>query len=190
VPEAVFLLAAGRGLRAGGPKAWMPWSGRPLLQSQLDFIRPRFPAPEVRVSVQEAWVPKCRKLEPAAAWVPVDPAMTALGALQALWRAAPPSGWSFLWHVDMPVWEPGLFDVLRAALPAADAERADAVAPVQDGRKGHPVVLAACLGGDLLALDPAKDRLDHFLRTRRVREVPVPYPCIHSNWNVKLGEPR
>ena len=35
----VLLLAAGRGRRSGGPKAWRPYEGTTLLEAQLSFFR-------------------------------------------------------------------------------------------------------------------------------------------------------
>jgi hypothetical protein len=35
----------------------------------------------------------------------------------------------------------------------------------------------------LAALDPKADRLDHFLKTRRVHRVDVPHRAVLENWN-------
>ncbi|MDD5627713.1 MAG: NTP transferase domain-containing protein [Elusimicrobia bacterium] len=175
-----YLLAAGRGRRAGGPKAWRLCEGRPLVERQLDFLRRLFPARSVAVSIQGEWLERCRALEPRAAWVPVDPDAPALAAVLALARALPMRRWTFLYHVDMRVWEPGLFRLLAARTVRI---RAEAVVPVQGGRRGHPVLLSPRLRDGLLALDPARDRLDLWLRARRVAEAGVTYPCIHDNWN-------
>jgi CTP:molybdopterin cytidylyltransferase MocA len=79
----------------------------------------------------------------------------------------------------MRVWEPEVFRVLAERGAAAEA-----AAPVLGGRRGHPVFLSARLREDLLSLDPGSDRLDVWLRSRRLLEIDVPYPCIHDNWNV------
>lgn len=175
-----YLLAAGRGRRAGGPKAWRDCGGKPLLQRQVEFLRGLLPASDVAVSVQADWLERCRALEPGAAWVPADPEAAALASVQALARALPLRRWTFLYHVDMRVWEPELFRLLAGRAAEGGAE---AVVPARGGRRGHPVLLSPRLQEGLLALDAARDRLDCWLRSRRVAELPVPYPCIHDNWN-------
>ncbi|MCX5794266.1 MAG: NTP transferase domain-containing protein [Elusimicrobia bacterium] len=175
-----YLLAAGRGRRAGGPKAWRDWEGKPLLERQLEFLGLVLPLENVAVSIQESWLQRCRILEPRAVWVPVDPEAPALAAILALARALPLERWTFLYHVDMRVWEPELFRLLAERAAEGGAE---AVVPVQGGRRGHPVLLSPGLRDSLLALNPVKDRLDVWLRSRRVVEVPVPYLCVHDNWN-------
>ncbi len=173
-----FLLAAGRGKRAGGPKAWLLHEGKTLLERQLDFLIPRFGAARVFVSVQQEWLPRCRALAPEVGWTAVDPDEQPIDALRALARAAGPADWTFVHHVDMPVWEAGLFDALRPA-------DADAVVPRVGGRRGHPVLLSP---EGVRALETA-ERLDAWLRSRRVLEVDVPYPCALENWNFSATRP-
>lgn len=160
----VYLLAAGRGRRAGGPKAWADCGGRPLLERQLEFIRGL--GAEAVVSVQESWL---GRLGAGARWVPVDPDAAAMASLQALLRAKPGGG--LVWHVDMRVWEPELIRALSGTS-----------VPVYEGRRGHPVSLSAEDAEAVLRLPPQTGRLDHFLRDR-AREVPVPYACALDNWN-------
>jgi CTP:molybdopterin cytidylyltransferase MocA len=76
----------------------------------------------------------------------------------------------------MPVFEPKVYEALWGA-------SAEAAAPVFDGRRGHPVLLAPKELAAIWSLDPAKDRLDAWLRGRRVREVPVSTAAIHLNLN-------
>lgn len=171
----VFLLAAGRGRRQGGPKAWLLHEGRPLLERQLDFLLSLFPPANIAVSVQAEWSGRLRT--PGVRWAPVDPDRTPLESLQTLIRGARQAP-SFVYHVDMPVWEPRVF----AALAAAKAE--PAAVPVHQGRRGHPVLLSPRAQSELLLLEPASGRLDAWLRSRPCAEVAVPFPCIHENWNV------
>jgi CTP:molybdopterin cytidylyltransferase MocA len=176
----VYLLAAGRGRRAGGPKAWRDCAGRPLLERQLDFLRGLFPAPSIAVSIQADWLERCRALEPAAVWVPVDAEAPALTSVLALARALPLTRPAFLYHVDMRAWEAEVFGILAERGAAGGA---DAVVPVEGGRRGHPVLLLPQIEDGLLVLDPERDRLDVWLRSRSLAEMEVPCPCIHDNWN-------
>jgi len=178
-----YLLAAGRGKRAGGPKAWRDCEGQPLLERQLEFLRGLMPLESVAVSIQTDWLERCRTLAPAVKWVGVDPDAPALDSVLALARELPLDRWTFLYHVDMRVWEQELFQLLEWGIPAAEAAGDEALIPVQDGRGGHPVLLSSTLKTPLAALDPSRDRLDLWLRSRRAAQAQVPYPCIHDNWN-------
>ena len=110
-----------------------------------------------------------------------------MAAIQALMAAVPLERWTFLYHVDMPVWESALFDALAGRISAEGRSGVEALAPAYKGRKGHPLLLSPALGRDMLALDPLKDRMDHWLRARREETVDVPFPCIHENWNGPAG---
>lgn len=179
----VYLLAAGLGTRAGGPKAWLEHEGKSLLARQLEFLLKRFPPTSLAVSVQEAWLDRCRGLHPLVQWVPVDPAAPPLGAFKALLGVMPISAWAFLYHVDMPVWDDELFYLLSSHRPKGGERPAEAIVPVHAGRAGHPVLLSPELADQLAALDPAGDRLDHWLRGRRVHRVEVAQSCVVENWN-------
>lgn len=179
----VYLLAAGKGLRAGGPKAWLEHEGRPLLERQLEFLLGLFAPQDVAVSIQDAWRARCAAINPAVRWVAVNPEAAPMGAFLALLKAAPLSDWGFLYHVDMPVWEKGLFETLSARA-RQDGPACDAVVPSCQGRKGHPVLLSPKNKAALSALDPAHDRLDFWLRSREAATVEVPYACVLENWNL------
>lgn len=182
-----YLLAAGRGERAGGPKAWLEFDGKSLLRRQLDFLTGLFDPREVAVSIQPGWLGRCRALHQEVLWVPVDSRTSPLASLQALLTRAPPDAWAFVYHVDMPLWKPGLFKGMEAAIPLA--RRAAAVVPVHGGRRGHPALLSPAAMSLLSALNPARDRLDHWLRGAEVHEVEAAAPCIHANWNLSSDLP-
>lgn len=175
-PARCCLLAAGRGRRAGGPKAWLDCDGAPLLERQLRFLRSLVPGASISVSVQEPWLDRCRKLSPETRFVPVDPEAPALSALLALLRDRPMTGWTSVHHVDMPAWEPPLFE------PPDDAE-CEAAVWTREGRGGHPVLLRETLQPGLTALDPDRDRLDLFLRGRRVLRRETAIARAFENWN-------
>jgi CTP:molybdopterin cytidylyltransferase MocA len=170
----VLLLAAGRGRRSGGPKAWRPYEGTTLLEAQLSFFR-GLVGNNISISIQKEWHERCSVLSPQATWVAADPDAHPLGSLQKL-IAASPAARSFAIHVDMPVF-------LRSVYEDLWKTEADAVAPTFGGRRGHPVLLAPEALSEIARLDPAKDRLDVWLRGHRVVEVPVATGAIHLNLN-------
>lgn len=179
----VYLLAAGRGRRMGGPKAWMEHEGRPLLARHMDFLLAVCPPDKIAVSIQEEWLERCRALHPEALWMPVDPDAAPLASLQALLKRSPLQYWGFVFHVDMPLWDKELFDALAAAAPEAEAAGELAVIPRREGRRGHPVLLSPKVQKPILALDPARDRLDLWLSANPVRYAEVSSPRSRENWN-------
>jgi len=185
-----YLLAAGRGKRAGGPKAWLLHEGRTLLETQLAFLADLLDPASIAVSIQGDWLEKCRRLDARVHWVPVDASLSPLSSLLSLIKELPLKAWSFLYHVDMPVWEEGLFRALSERSPAAKAAGTEAIIPVEGGKGGHPVLLSPTLASPLAGLDPSKDRLDHWLVSRKAERFDVPYPCIHENWNYREPSPR
>ena len=173
-PLRVRLLAAGQGKRAGGPKAWGPYAGKTLLEAQLGFLATVTSPENVDIAVQGGWLERCRALSPRVNWVAADPEGTPLGSLQALLKASPRSR-SFIIHVDMPAFDLRVWRALEAS--AGDA------VPVYEGRRGHPVLLTAETLDEVARLDPARDRLDGFLRGRTVAEVAVNTDVIFANLN-------
>lgn len=170
----VRLLAAGRGRRAGGPKAWGAYAGKTLLEAQLGFLATVTAPENVDIAIQAEWLERCRALSPRVNWVGADPEGTPMGSLQALLKATP-RGRSFVIHVDMPA-----FDLrVWRALESGDG---DAV-PVYEGRRGHPVLLSAETLDEVMGLDPVSGRLDEFLRGRKITEVPVNTDVIFANLN-------
>lgn len=176
----VYLLAAGHGRRAGGPKAWAMRGEKPLLRLHLEFLAGRFDLSHVFVSVQEAWLARCRELGLPANFVPCDPEGPPMASLQRL-LAAGGGAAGFVYHVDMPLWEPEAGPLLKALEEGLGG--AAAAVPAFNGRRGHPVYLSAAAAADASRLDPAQDRLDAFLRRCQAAEVPVASPLIHANWN-------
>lgn len=170
----VRLLAAGRGRRAGGPKAWGPYAGSTMLEAQLGFLATVTAPENVDIAIQGEWLERCRGLSSRVNWVPADPEGAALASLQALLRSSPSSR-GFVVHVDMPVFDLRVWKALEAA-------GGDAV-PVHEGRRGHPVLLTAETLDEVSRLDPASGRLDEFLRGRRVAEVNVDTDVIFANLN-------
>lgn len=177
----VFLLAAGKGTRMGEPKAWMDYQGRPLLEQQIDFLLKLFEPNSIAVSIQKPWLQRCLRIHQNIQWTGVDPEAAPLGALINLLRLGSHHRWAFLYHVDMPVWEPTIFQTLSERLAPALA----AVIPTYQGQKGHPVLLSPGAQNQILNLNPNQDRLDWWLRSQPTAAIEIPYPGITQNWNFK-----
>ena len=173
----VLLLAAGHGKRAGGPKAWRDFAGKPLLQEHVEFFSRRLGPGAIFVAIQPEWVERCRALSGAATWVPANPDASPMDSLQRLVKASP-SARSFVLHVDMPVFDVSVYEMLWAA-------EGDAVVPVFDGHRGHPVLLSPKALNALSRLDPSTARLDVWLHENHVVEVSVPTDIIFKNLNGK-----
>lgn len=171
----VLLLAAGRGRRAGGPKAWRRHDDTTLLEAHLRFFDGLLDSGALSITIQDEWRPRCAALSPQTLWVTADPDASPLSSLQKL-IAASPAARSFILHVDMPIFEREVYEALMK-MPG------DAVVPIFAGRRGHPVLLAPGVLAEVARLDAAKDRLDVFLRGRAVVEVPVATAAIHRNLN-------
>lgn len=178
-----FLLAAGRGRRAGGPKAWLDWEGRSLLKRQVEFLTGRYGSGRVAVTVQEGWLDRCVRIDAGVRWVGEDPDRSSLHALQTLIRESGFSGWVSLHHVDMPVWDGELFDLLEASAAEASRRGKRAVVAVHRGRGGHPVFLFSGAFEELAALDPDSGRLDHWLRIEGAQRADVNYGAVLENLN-------
>jgi CTP:molybdopterin cytidylyltransferase MocA len=171
----VLLLAAGRGRRSGGPKAWRPYEGTTLIEAQLSFFRGLLGDQNISVAIQQDWHERCSALSSDVTWVASDPDASPLSSLQRLISASPAAR-SFVLHVDMPVF-------LRSVYEDLGKVQGDAVAPTFGGRRGHPVLLSPTALAEISHLDPATDRLDHWLRGHRVLEAPVATDVIHLNLN-------
>lgn len=174
----VLLLAAGRGRRSGGPKAWRPYEGTTLLEAQLAFFRGLVGDENISIAIQQGWHERCSALSRDATWVSSDPDASPLSSLQGL-IASSPAVRSFVLHVDMPVFLRGVYEDLWKV-------QAEAVAPAFEGRRGHPVLLSPKSLAEISRLDAATDRLDRWLRGHSVVEAPVSTGVIHLNLN-ELG---
>jgi CTP:molybdopterin cytidylyltransferase MocA len=176
----VYLLAAGKGERAGGPKAWALRGDKPLLQMHLEFLREHFDLSRVYIAVQESWLRRCLELDLHVGWISTDPEGTPMASLKRL-ISVTERGAGFVYHVDMPLWEgqaAGVFSAVKDGIGSAAAS-----VPVHQGKRGHPVYLSKAAAADVSRLDAATGRLDQYLRECHVAEVPVKTPLIHANWN-------
>ena len=171
----VLLLAAGRGRRSGGPKAWRKYEDQTLIEAHLEFFHHLVGPENLSVAIQDEWRSGLEAMSPRTIWVAADPDAYPLDSLQRL-IAASPAARSFVLHVDMPVFEKSVYEALWDTTD-------DAVAPTHEGRRGHPVLLTPKALAEVSRLDPATDRLDAWLRGHHVVEIPVSTGAIHLNLN-------
>ncbi len=173
------ILAAGCGKRMGLPKALLDSHGQPLALAQARFIQEHGCA-------QSCIVIGCQAERVGAAlqdWPQVTlNHQWESGQFSSLLRGlneVPPDRWALVLPVDVI----GLRTETLSALLHTDETDCDAIQPVFQGRKGHPVLLSPNYVRHLLTLDPLTNRLDHQLHQARVRLVDVPDPAVRSNCN-------
>lgn len=181
-PAPVLVLAAGRGLRMGGPKALMSVAGAPWWRLQEARLR--------RALVTPWWViaPGDWTALPTGRWVagrPAEPMFESLRAgLSALLADAqrtgrPPDG-LFVLPIDVPAPSPRVWSAMLAALRAPPGPRP--IVPAYRGRAGHPVLLPWAWAAQRLADAPAGSRLDELIR-ESVSTVDVTDPGVVTNLN-------
>ena len=178
-PHTVVVLAAGRGRRAGGPKALVRVGGQPWWQIQhhrlLDAgCRPFWViSPEVRTGFAGDPGAPADLIESA----PDSPMFESVrrGVEHTTRAGLPPH--IFVLPVDVPAASRATWADLAAAAATG------AAVPVFDGRRGHPVCLSApWLERVLLPRLLIAARLDELIAGDRT-EVPVTDPSVIMNLN-------
>jgi molybdenum cofactor cytidylyltransferase len=153
-----IVLAAGAGVRFGGPKLTTPWRGGTLLDGAL--------AAALTAPVRGVWV--VSGADPGVFFITKrfaaaqglsekvrlvrarDHAEGMAASLRAGLEALPPDAAGvFVFLGDMPRIPPGLTDQLAKAL----GRGAPAAAPVYEGQRGHPVLFGAELFDELASLE-------------------------------------
>lgn len=181
-----YILAAGHGRRAGGPKAWHVHAGLSLLERHVRFVQERGAVSRTAIAIQAGWRERCQRLDAGIHWVATDAERPPLASFRALLEVLPLDRWGFVLHVDMPLWEGAVYDTLARAAAQAEPGIA-ALVPTFAGRGGHPLMLSPGAATALARLDPDQDRLDHWLRQVATRRVAVGDGGILENWNRPSG---
>jgi molybdenum cofactor cytidylyltransferase len=180
-----ILLAAGRGARFGGGKLLAALDGAPLVAGAL---RTAFLSPARRVLVAVGADPAVRRAVEVTAtrleaserlvMVPVEDADEGMGASLRTAAAALPGDTEgvFVFLGDMPAIDPATTKLLARALESPH----HIVAPLHQGRRGHPVLFGATWLPALKALsgDEGARALVESAGARLAR-IPVPDPGIH-----------
>lgn len=171
----VVIAAAGRGRRAGGPKALRSWAGEPLaVHVARTFLAAGCPRVVVVVGAGAA------ELEPAlgalarTSAVRADPDAPMLASVLAGLAVVPEADrLGVLVHtVDAPRVAPAT--VRRLAAARADEPEADGWVAAFGARRGHPLWLAPARALELRGARPDHpDGLRGWMRARGLRIVPV-----------------
>ena len=168
------VLAAGASSRMGKDKLWLTIEGLPIVLRVVDAVAG---------GTLDAWRIVVRDPAPFAGHVgeerllvhPVpDQGMGSSLAIGAAWAAQhhPESGLMVV-LADMPWLTAGDLDLLAAAFGFAEGK--DIVAPVTDGRRGHPVLFPADLVPELAVLTGDRGARDVIERNAdRVSDVRTP----------------
>jgi CTP:molybdopterin cytidylyltransferase MocA len=180
----VIVLAAGRGVRAGGPKALHTVHARPWWQAQHDRLRTTglptmwVVSEHVRAAMQsEGHAPKHTFLADDSA--PMF-ASIAAGAHAITHLDATPRG-IFVLPVDVPAPAFAIFAALSHTIPHTST--AVAAIPTHHETRGHPVYLRwPFVTSHILTANPAEARLDQLIGDARI-EVPVPDASVIVNLN-------
>ncbi len=183
--DRVIVLAAGRGLRAGGPKALHRVHNRPWWHIQRERL--------ALVGLPVVWVISDRVCagmsvdggpppdsviadELSPMFTSVLAGCTAIADLHQSTRGV------FILPVDVPAPSPTVFNTLARAI--AHLSTVAAALPTHNIQRGHPVYLSWPLVTSrlLTTTTPADSRLDHLIEDARV-EVPVTNPGVLINLN-------
>ncbi len=194
---AAVLLAGGHGRRAGGPKALICWEDDLLWRWQASRLVQVGCRPVVAVLHPDAFLPQHARPDlPQVLTLPSDADAPQFASLQRGLRRLSQAGHDgpvLLLPVDCPCPDRQVFAGLVAAWQAvgsARVARPEVVVPGPDGlpqvRHGHPVLLDPDAVRELLALDGATSRLDHWIAglppEARV-DVPVRDASVLANFN-------
>jgi len=170
-----IVLAAGASSRMGSPKALLDVRGRPAVERVVAALRDGGAGEIVVVVGRHAG--EIRAGADLRGVRVVDNPDWARGRTSSVQRglaALPPGAeWALLALVDMPLVRP---DTVRALLSARRGD-ADALVPVHDGRRGHPIALRRTLFAAIAALGPDAP-LHDVIRAARRADVPVDDPGV------------
>lgn len=185
---AAAILAAGEGVRFGGPKALAEICGRSLVEIVSETCAHSL-ADEVIVVVGASSEAACARVELARARLSGQALRCVVNdrwsegrmtSVQAAWASCPPGCNLLVFPVDHPAVRLVTLDALFGVFGYASGEP-DVMVPVVevDGRRrrGHPIMLSHRLRDEVLALGPDVP-LHDVVHRHEVLEVPVDDPGI------------
>ena len=146
---AAVILSGGASRRMGSPKALLPHQGRPFLEHLLDIAEhPRIGVRRVVLGPDADAISARVTLTKEEVVINTEWERGQISSIQAAIRSLPPqTDGILLCPVDHPLVSAALVGDL---VEAFDKNRPAIALPIYEGRRGHPVIFAARLYGELL----------------------------------------
>jgi molybdenum cofactor cytidylyltransferase len=169
-----LLLAAGMSTRMGTPKALLDWRGQPLVRYQVEQLRAAGCDPVIVVLGHER-ERIAAALVGSGACIVENPryAEGRATSVRAGAHAIPTTASAI---VVLNVDQPREAAVIRALLEAQRESGAAIVTPAHAGQRGHPVVFAGRLLGEIAAVDEASEGLRAVVRRHQHERLILPWP--------------
>ena len=147
---AAVILSGGASSRMGSPKALLAYQGRPFLEHLLEVIvHPQIGVRRVVLGADAEPIAKAIHLQPDEIVINADWEKGQLTSIQAAVRSLPPgTDGILLCLIDHPLISASLIEELVERFYKSGKP---IVLPVYEGRRGHPLIFAASLYGELLA---------------------------------------
>ena len=145
---AAVILSGGASQRMGSPKALLPYQGRPFLEHLLEVTRhPKIAVRRVVLGIHAEPIAKAIHLPADEVVINADWEKGQLSSIQAAIKSLPTGvDGMLLCLVDHPLISANLVSDLVASFYSSHAP---IVVPVFEGRRGHPVIFAESLFGEL-----------------------------------------
>lgn len=146
---AAVILSGGASRRMGSPKALLSYQGRPFLEHLLEVARhPKIGVLRVVLGADAEAISKEVKLAEGEMVINRDWEKGQLSSIHAALRSLPPQTEGIiLFLIDHPLISASLVNDLIETFYHSGKP---IVLPVYEGKRGHPVIFAASLYGDLL----------------------------------------
>jgi molybdenum cofactor cytidylyltransferase len=145
-----IVLAAGESRRMGRPKAALPFGASTLLGTVIETLsRTRVAGVTVVVGHHREVVERIAHSSGARVGVNPCPAEGMLSSVKAGIAATPEAEAWLIVLGDQPALDPGVVDLL---IERARASERSILLPVHEGKRGHPLLIRAAWGPEILAL--------------------------------------
>lgn len=153
-PLAVAILAAGESRRMGTPKALLPYRGMTFLEHLMEVsCHPRVGFTRIVVGAHANEIRQKIRADGTSIVMNEEWRLGQLSSIHTAIRSLPAgeTGGLLLCPVDHPIISAALISRL---IKQFDSSGKEIVLPTYRGRRGHPVIFAAALYGELLAASP------------------------------------
>jgi molybdenum cofactor cytidylyltransferase len=183
--HSVILLAAGYSSRMGTLKALLPWDGLPLIEYQIrQLMETSFTDIIVVLGYESNRVKKTIEKYPVQIVINNNYAYGKTSSIKEGINALPHETQTYLIvSVDTPIDAQTVENMLQHFLHT----QANIIIPVNSGKRGHPILIDACLKKELLSITEEKMGLKEILETHHsaIGELEVEKEHILFNLNSK-----